>query len=127
MPPTYDDEAEGTLLEALFNQRGAAYAWLHANGNIYGLKGEALAFIDADAVYDWEGVHIAWWADGHMRDWLGAVCLFTVAATKTLVVKPVHEWHQHRPLRLEAKSRPLLWPKMARPPKLCIWAAKMPF
>lgn len=114
-------------MQALYNERGAAYAWLHANGNIYGLEGQALAFVDGDGVYDWEGVHIAWWADGHMRDGLGAVCLFSDAAVKTLVVKPVHEWHQQRPLMLEVRNRPLKWPKMPQPPKLCIWTTKMPF
>jgi hypothetical protein len=113
-------------LEALYNQRGEAYAWLHANGNVYGLEGQALAFVEEDGVYDWEGVHIAWWADGHMRDWLGAVCLFTEASSKTLVVKPVHQLHQRRPLKLETRIRPLRWPKMAKPPKLCIWTTKMP-
>jgi hypothetical protein len=114
-------------MDALYTERGVAYAWLHANGNIYGLEGQALAFVDGDGVYDWVGVHIAWWEDGHMRDWLGAVCLFAHTATKTLVVKPVHELHQQRPLQLEKRNRPLKWPKMARPPKLCIWATKMPF
>jgi uncharacterized protein RhaS with RHS repeats len=113
-------------LEALYNQRGETYAWLHADGSIYGLQGQALAFIEDDGVYDWEGVHIAWWADGHMRDWLGAVCLYSHRAQKTLVVKPVHELHQHRPLNLERRSRPLKWPKMAKPPKLCIWTAEIP-
>jgi hypothetical protein len=114
-------------LVALFNERGAAYAWLHADGNIYGLDGRALAFVDGDGVYDWEGVQVAWWEDGHVRDWLGAVCLFTAAATRTLVVKPVQELHQQRPINLEApRSRPLKRPKMARPPKLGLWAARMP-
>jgi hypothetical protein len=114
-------------LDALYNERGETYAWLAANGNLYGLEGQALAFVEEDGVYDWEGRHIAWWADGHMRDWLGAVCLFTHASVKTLVVKPVHEWNRLRPLTLEARNRPLKWPKMARPPKLCIWTREMPF
>lgn len=114
-------------MEALYSERGVAYAWLHANGVLYGLDGKALAFADDDGVYDWEGRHIAWWADGHIRDRIGAVCLFTKASTKTLVVKPVVELHQQRPLRLEIRQRPLKWPKMARPPKLCIWTKEMPF
>ncbi len=114
-------------MQALYNERGATYAWLHANGNIYGLEGQALAFVEDDCVYNWEGAHIAWWADGHVRDWLGAVCLFSAVATKTLVVKPVCAMHQQRPLKLHARSRPLKRPKMAAPPKLCIWTTKMPF
>lgn len=114
-------------LLALYNERGQTYAWLHANGNIHGLEGQSLAFVEEDGVYNWEGMHIAWWADGHMRDWLGAVCLFTEASVKTLVVKPLHEWHQQRPLKLEMRNRPLKWPKMAKPPNLCIWTKKMPF
>jgi len=114
-------------MEALYNERGAVYAWLHPGGNIYGLEGQALAWVDQDGVYSWEGVHIAWFADGHIRDWIGAVCLFTRTATKTLVVKPVQELHQQRPLRLETPQRPLKWPKLAKPPNLCIWTTKMPF
>lgn len=45
-------------IDPLYNQRGAVYAWLHGNGNIYGLAGEALAFVDDDGVYNWEGVQI---------------------------------------------------------------------
>lgn len=114
-------------MDPLYNERGAVYAWLHRNGNVYGLAGEALAFVEIDGVYNWEGRQIGWWADGHMRDWLGAVCVFTQAATKTLVVKPAVELHQLRPLNLARKQRPLKWPKLAMPPKLCIWTTKMPF
>lgn len=114
-------------MDALYNEKGVVCAWLHANGNIYGLEGQALAFVEDDGVYNWEGMHIAWFADGHIRDWLGAVCVFTRAATKTLVVKPIGEMHQLRPLRLTTPQRPMKWPKMANPPKLCIWTTKMPF
>lgn len=111
---------------ALFNERGAAYAWLHTNGTIYGLEGKALAFVDGDGVYDWEGAHIAWWADGHMRDWLGAVCLFSAAAKNLLVVKPVCATHQQKPLQLETRTRPRTGAKLAPPPRLCLWTAEMP-
>jgi hypothetical protein len=37
------------------------------------------------------------------------------------------ELHQFRPLNLATPRRPLKWPKMAKPPKLCIWTTKMPF
>ena len=114
-------------MDALYNEQGAVYAWLHANGNVYGLEGQALAWVEDDGVYDWEGVHIAWWANGHVRDWLGAVCLFTAKATQTLVVKPVCELHRHKPLKLAAPQRPLRWPKLAKPPNLCIWTKKIPF
>ena len=113
-------------MDALYNERGVVCAWLHSNGNIYGLAGQALAFVDGDGVYSWEGRQIAWWADGHMRDWLGAVCLFTAASTNMLVVRPVGELHQQRPLNLETPMRPLKWPKLAKPPNLCIWTTKMP-
>lgn len=114
-------------MEALYTEKGVTYAWLHPNGNIYDLEGKALAFADGDGVYNWEGIHIAWWADGHIRDRIGAVCLFTKKATKTLVVRPVFELHQQRPLRLEPTRRPLKWPKMAKPPLMCIWTVEMPF
>ncbi|MGA7343065.1 MAG: 4-fold beta flower protein [Terracidiphilus sp.] len=114
-------------MEALYNERGAVYAWFHASGNIYGLGGEAVAFVDGDSVYDWSGSPIGWWADGHMRDAMGAVCLFTAKATNTGVVKPVVEVHQLRPLSLSSQVRPLKWPKAAKPPKLWSWSTKMPF
>jgi hypothetical protein len=39
----------------------------------------------------------------------------------------VGELQQQRPLNLATAMRPLKWPKMARPPNLCIWTATMPF
>lgn len=115
-------------MEPLYNQKGATYAWLHVNGNVYSLEGVALAFVEEEGVYDWEGHHIGWWADGHMRDAMGAVCLFTRDATNTGVVKPVNELHQQRPLNLTAPPmRPLRWPRPAKPPSLWTWSQKMPF
>jgi hypothetical protein len=114
-------------MEALYNQRGQTYAWLHAGGNIYSLEGVAVAFVDGDGVHDLEGLHIGWWADGHMRDSMGEVCLFTRDATNTGVVKPVQELHQQRPLKLTTLLRPLKWPRPAKPPNLWSWSRKMPF
>jgi hypothetical protein len=114
-------------LEPLYNERGATYAWLHATGNVYSLEGDALAFVDGEVVYDWEGHPIGWWAEGHMRDAMGAVCLFTQAAKNAGVVKPVHELHRQRPLGMITPPRPLKWPRPARPPNLWSWSKKMPF
>jgi hypothetical protein len=114
-------------LQSLYNQQGKTYAWLHANGTVYGLEGQALAFVDGDGVYDWEGRHIGWWADGHMRDSMGEVCLFTTGVKNAGIVIPVHELHHQRPLNLITPQRPLKWPRPAKPPNLCIWSKKMPF
>jgi hypothetical protein len=114
-------------MEPLYNEKGATYAWFHANGNVYSLQGEALAFVDGDGVYDFEGWHIGWWADRHMRDSMGEVCLFAADATKTGVVKPVQELHQQRPLKMNTPMRPLKWPRPAKPPNMCSWSKKMPF
>jgi hypothetical protein len=114
-------------MELLYNQKGAAYAWMHANGNVYSLEGVAVAFVQGDGVYDWEGLHIGWWADGHIRDAMGEVSLFTKEAKNMGVVKPVCELHQQRPLRLNMPVRPLQWPRPAKPPNLWCWSKEMPF
>jgi hypothetical protein len=114
-------------MEPLYNQKGATYAWLHANGNVYSLQGAAVAFVEGEGVYNWEGCHIGWWANGHMRDAVGEVCLFTKDAKNTGVVKPVRDLHQQRPLRLETPVRPLKWPRPAKPPNLWSWSKNMPF
>lgn len=115
-------------MEALYQRAGRVYAWLDlATGRIYGLRGENLAFLDGDSIYDWHGRHIAWWQDGHIRDHHGAVALFTAGATNLGVVRPVLAVRPTKPVKAVAPVRPVKQVKPLRPVKRLSWSTALPF
>ena len=114
-------------MEALYDQSGSVYAWLQMNGHICGLDGENLAFIDGDSVYEWDGKHIGWWQDGHIRDASGAVALFRADATNMGVFMPMRQVPPLHPLRPLSPHRPVKTSKPLRPKYLAEWSDEMPF
>jgi hypothetical protein len=113
-------------MEALYNRNGHVHAWLHETGKIYDLYGRNLAFVDGNSVYTWNGAHIAWWADGHIRDQSGAVALFTADATNLGVARPMRALRPLRPLRALSPLRPLKAMKPMRPTRVAAWSYRMP-
>jgi|ERR1700683_5805470 len=115
-------------MDALFNQSGGVYAWLDtATGNIVSLSGQHLAFIDGDSVYNWQGQHIGWWQDGHIRDRVGAVALFTDVAGSLGVVKPVRAVKPVQPGKAVSPVRPVKAVKPVRSVKQLAWSTSLPF
>lgn len=114
-------------MEPLYDQAGDVYAWLHETGKIYGLDGENLAFIDTNSVYTWDGTHVGWWQDGHIRDEAGRVALFTSQAENLGVVRPVRAVRPVRPVRAVSPVKPLKDVKPVRPVKQLVWATRIPF
>jgi hypothetical protein len=112
-------------MEALYDQTGAVYAWLHENGRIYGLGGDNLAFVDGNSVFDWGGAHVGWWQDGHIRDSFGAVALFTAEAQSLGVLRPMREMRPLRPLRALSPMKPMKSMKPARPMKQSVWSGRL--
>ncbi|MDN7865052.1 hypothetical protein QZM19_16810 [Burkholderia multivorans] len=113
---------------ALYQKNGAVYAWLdETSGRILDLRGKNLAFVDGDSVYGWNGRHIGWWQDGHIRDQNGAVAMFTDVASNLGVVAPVKAVRPVQPIKSIAPIRPVKSVKPIRPVRQLSWAAKMPF
>jgi hypothetical protein len=111
----------------LYDRTGRVYAWLHQTGKIYGLKGENLAFVDGDSIYAWNGAHIGWWRDSHIRDSVGYVALFAAEARITGVSKPVRAVRPVRPAREVSPANPLKGAKPVKPSWRSAWSAEMPF
>lgn len=112
----------------LYDQNGRVYAWLQDDsGRILSLRGQHLAFIVNDSVYDWSGHHIGWWADGHMRDGHGAVVVFTREASGLGVGRPGLAGTPGRPGIAGIPGRPGLAGRPGRPGRLGAWTSKMPF
>lgn len=114
-------------MEALYDKSGRVFAWLDERGRIIGLRGNHLAFIDGDSVYNWRGQHVGWWQDGHIRDNSGAVAVFTADASNLGVVKPVKGVKPVKPVKAVPPVKPVKAVKPIRPIKRLSWAQKMPF
>jgi hypothetical protein len=114
-------------MDALFDGDGEVYAWLNEDGKIYGLDGQNLAFIEGDSIYDWDGNHVGWWTDGHIRDSYGAVALFTSEASNLGVLKPMRALRPLAPLRELSPMKPMKSMKPMRPLKQMAWAENLPF
>ena len=114
-------------MEALYDSSGGVYAWLDERGRIIGLRGDHLAFIDGDSVYNWRGQHVGWWRDGHIRDSSGAVAVFTAGATNLGVVKPVKAVKPVKPVKAVAPVKPVKAVKPVRPVKQLSWSRNIPF
>jgi hypothetical protein len=114
-------------MTALYDQSGAAYAWLHKSGKIYDLAGQNLAFIEGDSIYSWSGDHIGWWQDGHGRDSHGAVAFFTANATNLDVLTPFRQFAPFKPFTTFAPFKPFLAAKPFRSSQMSAWSNKLPF
>lgn len=114
-------------MEALYDRTGRVYAWLHETEKIYGLNGANLAFIADDSVYAWNGTHVGWWQDGHIRDRSGSVALFTADAESLGVARPARSARPAAPARSASPARPARSARPARPAKRTSWAVAMPF
>jgi hypothetical protein len=116
-------------MEALHDRGGRVYCWFdEESGHFISLRGDNLAFIDGNSIYDWNGRHVGWWQDGHIRDRTGAVVLLTADAQNMGVTKPVRAVHPVKPVRHVAPVKPIKDARPDRPASRLAWsAAGMPF
>jgi hypothetical protein len=115
-------------MEALYDQDGAVYAWLHEEtGNIYDTDGQNVAFVSGDGVFNYDGAHVGWWLNGHIRDRSGCVALFTASASNLGVMKPMRQLAPLQPLRELSPLRPLRSMRPLRPMNAAGWSEEMPF
>jgi hypothetical protein len=117
----------GGTMQALYDSSGAVYAWLHESGKIYDLSGQNVAFVDGDSVYDWNGSHIGWWQDGHIRDHQGAAALFTADSQNVGILKPLRQLRPLQPLRQLSPMKPFKAFKPFKPFKQMAWSERIPF
>jgi len=69
-------------MEALYDRAGRVYGWLQRDtGRIINPRGQQIAFIDGDSVYNWHGQHVAWWHDDHICSHSGQIALFLRGAS----------------------------------------------
>jgi hypothetical protein len=114
-------------MEALYDGSGRVYAWLDEGGRIVGLYGNHLAFIEGDSVYNWQGQHVGWWGNGHIRDNAGAVAVFTTEADNLGVVKPVKAEKPVQAVKKVVPVKPVKAVKPVRPIRRPSWSRRMTF
>ena len=115
-------------MEALYDQTGRAYAWLDPAGNhVIGLAGEHLAFIHGDSVYTWDGSHIGWWHDDHIRDQSGEVVVFLSNAIGLGVTMSINGTKPIAPRKAMIPKHPMKATQPVQPTQQTTWCAEMPF
>jgi hypothetical protein len=55
----------------LYDKSGKAVAYVVEDGAIYLWKGNAVAYVDGEAVHGWNGKHMGWFMDGIVYDLRG--------------------------------------------------------
>jgi hypothetical protein len=118
---------EEKSMEALYDGSGRVYAWLDEGGRIVGLDGNRLAYIEGDSVYNWQGQHVGWWGNGHIRDNAGAVAVFTTEADNLGVVKPVKAEKPLHAVKKVVPVKPVKGVKPVRRIRRPSWSRRMPF
>ena len=75
-------------MDAIYDRTGAAIAFLDG-ARIVSLQGASLAWVDGSGnVYDYDGRHLGWWRNGHLRGRDGGVVAWMRGATGLGVALP---------------------------------------
>jgi hypothetical protein len=87
-----------------YSKSGRPIAYTDDGELLYTFAGRPVAFLDADAVYSFAGVHIGWFEDGWIRDTKGKCVLFTDAASGGPIkpirkIKPIKGIKQIKPIK----------------------------
>lgn len=85
-----------------YDRTGAAVAYSDDRENIFSFNGEAVAYLDADAIYSFRGVLLGWLENGWLRDRDGRCVAFTDHA----VGGPQRPWKKAIPTALPQQSLP---------------------
>jgi len=114
-------------MEPLYARSGEVYAWLdRQNDRIIGVRGQHLAYIAGDSVFNWSGKHVGWWMKDHIRDHAGKLVLFDRKAKGLGPVLPSLGSMPQRPVIAPVPQKPGRGarPGPAAPSKS--WALTMP-
>lgn len=115
-------------MEALYDSRGQVYAWLdQRNARIMDRGGRPVALIRGDKVHGYNGRHLGWWDNDHLRDSTGSVALYKRGARGLGVIPPLPALPPLPPMPVMAPlpTIPALPP--LRPFNRTAWANRMPF
>jgi hypothetical protein len=63
-----------------YDAAGRAVAYCEDERHIYSFTGVALAYVEDDSVYGYDGRHLGWWDGGWIRDHDGVLVFFTELA-----------------------------------------------
>lgn len=111
-------------MEILFyNKSGRPVAYTQDQATIYLYNGEAVAYLDGDAVYAFEGRHLGWFVEGRVLDHAGHDVFFTDLAmgrpATPIKLAPIPKGVKHaRPIWREQEGRPM------HPERKRAWAAR---
>jgi hypothetical protein len=98
-----------------YDVTGDAVAYCDDKRHLYAFSGAALAYLDGDSVYSFDGRHLGWWSRGWVCDHHGASVFFTEAAdsngpqlparrarpSKALkMMPPLPQYQRARPVRM---------------------------
>lgn len=94
-----------------YDAAGRAVAYCDDGRLIYSFGGVALAYLEGDSVYAFNGQHLGWWDRGWVRDHHGAWVLFTEIA----IGGPSTPGRQGRPAKAFKNTPPVAAFKHVKP------------
>jgi len=105
----------------LYDSAGDAVAYIADDSStIYLWQGEAVAYVDGDRIYGWNGQHLGWFADGMIHDGGGLRAGFVrercPVVTRVQPVKSVKQVRRVKSVRSIAPIRPVLSHSMSSLP-----------
>lgn len=115
-------------MEPIYDAKGKVYGWVdRQTGRIINLRGKHVAFVDGDSVFSWNGKHIGWWQNDHIRNQSGQVAVFLRGASGLGPAIPALAATPARPAIAAVPARPALSARPARSARKTSWAPLVPF
>ena len=77
-----------SVTEPLYDQSGRVSGFLIDRARVVSKRGESVAWIRGNSIYDYSGHHVAWWEGDHLRDRNGNL-MYWLRGASTGLVHPV--------------------------------------
>jgi hypothetical protein len=74
--------------EPLYDRTGSVAAFILGRARIVTLRGQSVAWVRGDSIYDYTGRHLAWWEGDHVRDHTGAL-MYWLRGASTGLLHPI--------------------------------------
>ena len=97
-----------------YDNNGKPIAYTEDNIHIYLFSGKAVAYIDGDSIYNYNGNHLGFFENGWARDHDGACVFFTENASGVGPIKPIK---RVKPIKGIKSIKPIKKIKQIRPLK----------
>jgi hypothetical protein len=98
-----------------FDRQGFPVAYSDERGHIFSFQGQALAYLEGDSVFTFQGRHIGWYAHGWIWDHGGCAVLF---GTEAAALGPMLPLKRHLPLRSARQGLPFRGLQQQKPLKV---------